>query len=168
MHVLPVLESCVRHLKMPKAFQVDVMTKMMKDPEFLAAMLRRGVTEREKLNIYQNRAANMVMDFFGRPTIAVTPSVGREVMRERTSKKDLLQNPLKASVQAPQQNLMAQRFAQPTPTVIQPRPAAPAPAPVQPQGGANPQQRQQLAALFPNDPLLQAAGGRGGIGSLFS
>ena len=149
----------------PEAFQVDVMTKMMKDTEFLAAMLRRGVTEREKLNI-ANRAANMVIDFFGRPTRRVTPSVGREVMRE-----DIEERPTpepRASVQAPQQNLMAQRFAQPTPTVIQPRPAAPAPAPTQPQGGANPQQRQQLAALFPNDPLLQAAGGQGGIGSLFS
>jgi hypothetical protein len=146
----------------PEAFQVDVMTKMMKDPEFLAAMLRRGVTEREKLNI-ANRAANMVIDFFGRPTRRVTPSVGREVMRE-----DIEERPTpepQASVQEPQQNLMAQRFAQPTPTVIQPRPAAPAPAPVQPQGGANPQQRQQLAAMFPNDPILGAAGG---IGSLFS
>ena len=65
---------------------------------------------------------------------------------------------------------MAQRFARSTPTQIQPRPAAPAPvaqAPAPPQGAANPQQRQQLAAMFPNDPIIQAAGGGGGIGSLF-
>ena len=151
----------------PEAFQVDVMTKMMQDPEFLAAMLRRGATEREKLNI-ANRAASMVYDFIGRPVRRVTPSVGRETM------EDEVEQPTpepQASVQTPQQNLMAQRFARSTPTQIQPRPAAPAPvapAPAPPQGAANPQQRQQLAAMFPNDPLLQAAGGRGGIGSLFS
>ena len=153
----------------PEAFQIDVMTKMMQDPEFLAAMLRRGVTEREKLNI-ANRAAGMVYDFFGRPARRVAPSVGRETM------EDDVERPTpepQASVQAPQQNLMAQRFARSTPTQIQPRPAAPAPvqppmaAPAPPQGGANPQQRQQLAAMFPNDPIIQAAGGGGGIGSLF-
>jgi hypothetical protein len=155
----------------PEAFQIDVMTKMMQDPEFLAAMLRRGVTEREKLNI-ANRAAGMVYDFFGRPTRRVAPSVGRETM------EDEVEQPTpepQASVQAPRQNLMAQRFARSQPTVIQPRPAAPvaqpapqpapAPAPAPPQGAANPQQRQQLAAMFPNDPILGAAGG---IGSLFS
>ena len=68
---------------------------------------------------------------------------------------------------------MAQRFAQPTPTVIQPRqqPVAQAPAPrptALSQGQANPAQRQRLAQLFPNDPLAQAAGPGGGIGSLFS
>ena len=151
----------------PEAFQVDVMTKMMQDPEFLATMLRRGVTEREKLNI-ANRAANMVYDFIGRPVRRVTPSVGREVMEDEVERPT--PEP-QASVQAPQQNLMARQFAQPTPTVIQPRPAAPAPvqppmaAPAPPQGGANPQQRQRLAAMFPNDPILGAAGG---IGSLFS
>ena len=154
----------------PEAFQVDVMTKMMQDPEFLAAMLRRGTTEREKLNI-ANRAAGMVVDFFGRPVRRITPSVGRETM------EDELEAPTpepQASVQAPQQNLMAQRFARSTPTQIQPRPAAPAPvqppmaAPAPPQGAANPQQRQQLAQMFPNDPILGAARGGGGIGSLFS
>jgi hypothetical protein len=69
--------------------------------------------------------------------------------------------------------MMAQRFARSQPTVIQPRPPmraptpvaqAPMPAPAPQQGGANPQQRQQLAAMFPNDPILGAAGG---IGSLF-
>ncbi|MFZ8881816.1 MAG: hypothetical protein ACO2YO_06825 [Paracoccaceae bacterium] len=148
----------------PEAFQVDVMTKMMQDPEFLATMLRRGVTEREKLNI-ANRAANMVYDFIGRPVRRVTPSVGREAMEDEVERPT--PEP-QASVQAPQQNLMAQRFARSQPTVIQPRPAAPAPvapAPAPPQGAANPQQRQQLAAMFPNDPILGAAGG---IGSLFS
>ena len=151
----------------PEAFQIDVMTKMMQDPEFLAAMLRRGVTEREKLNIAQ-RAANMVSDFFGRPARRVAPSVGRETM------EDDVERPTpepQASVQAPQQNLMAQRFARSQPTRIQPRPAAPAPVaqtPAPAQGGANPQQRQQLAAMFPNDPIIQAGGSGGGIGSLFS
>jgi hypothetical protein len=65
----------------PEAFQVDVMTKMMQDPEFLATMLRRGVTEREKINI-ASRAANMVYDFIGRPVRRVTPSVGRETMED--------------------------------------------------------------------------------------
>ena len=151
----------------PEAFQVDLMTKAMKDTNFLAALLRRGATEREKLNI-ANRAASMVYDFIGRPVRRVTPSVGREAMEDDVERPT---TEPQASVQAPPQNLMAQRFAQPTPTVVQPRPAAPAPvapAPAPPQGAANPQQRQQLAALFPNDPLLQAAGGRGGIGSLFS
>jgi len=43
---------------------------------------------------------------------------------------------------------MAPPMQQPMPQQM----AAPQPAPP-PQGGANPQQRQQFAALFPNDPI---------------
>jgi hypothetical protein len=153
----------------PEAFQVDLMVKAMKDTDFLTALLRRGVTQREKFNI-ATRAANMVYDFIGRPVRRVTPSVGRETMEDDVERPT---SEPQASVQQPRSNLMAQRFARSTPTQIQPRPPmraptpvaqAPMPAPAPQQGGANPQQRQQLAAMFPNDPILGAAGG---IGSLF-
>lgn len=103
-----------------------------------------------------------------------------EIMRDAELGIEAEEVPIEPQAAIPQapQNPMAQRFAKPTPTRIEPRTAAPvmqsapqqpiaaapAPAPA-PQGGANPQQRQQLAAMFPNDPILGAAGG---IGSLFS
>ncbi len=152
--------------EIPAIAQLDALQEIMTNPELLALALKTPKSEVEKNSIIK-RILFGLGDIVSGSTVP-TGIKAPEIMRDGELGVEAPAPEPQASVQAPQQNLMARRFAQSTPTVIQPRPAAPAPAPVQPQGGANPQQRQQLAAMFPNDPLLQAAGGRGGIGSLFS
>ena len=159
-------------IKIPESMKIQALQELFENPElFITAMGKVKNVPRESL-------VRQVFKYFldmgiAQPVTQSSKASLIEAGQEKPSDEgypevEFEYDAPQASVQAPQQNLMAQRFAQPTPTVIQPRPAAPAPAPIQPQGGANPQQRQQLAALFPNDPLLQAAGGQGGIGSLFS
>tara|TARA_R100000654_G_scaffold11700_1_gene25617 strand:+ start:8827 stop:13158 length:4332 start_codon:yes stop_codon:yes gene_type:complete len=158
-------------LRGPESTKIDYMVEMMKNSRLMALMLKTIKDEKDAENTFSaiNKALGGGATQVGRRLPYVQRALGEEPVPAPPEETEEAPAPEpQASVQAPQQNLMAQRFAQPTPTVIQPRPAAPAPAPVQPQGEANPQQREQLAAMFPNDPLLQAAGGRGGIGSLFS
>lgn len=166
--------------RLPESLAGDVMHRILSDADLLAILLKKPRTDKEALRIAK-RLEDKLVDY----GLILPRRSGYAIPREATRDEETytepafnVRPPLKApatepqaSVQAPQQNLMARQFAKPTPTVIQPRPAAPAPvqppmaAPAPPQGGANPQQRQRLAAMFPNDPILGAAGG---IGSLFS
>jgi hypothetical protein len=163
--------------RLPESLAGDVMHRILSDADLLAILLRRPKTDKEALRIAK-RLEDKLIDYGMIVPRRSSYALPREATRDEETYTEPALNvrpPLKAptaepqaSVQAPQQNLMAQRFARSQPTVIQPRPAAPAPiaqAPAPPQGAANPQQRQQLAAMFPNDPILGAAGG---IGSLFS
>ncbi len=159
----------------PEGFKMDMLQELLFDAEGLARVLRLT-----KPNGNQKSLIDAVMTFLIRQGIA-TPkralpliqATGSGALQEESLEEPAPTPEPQAAVQEPQQNLMAQRFARPTPTVIQPRqqPVAQAPAPRPPapsQGQANPAQRQRLAQLFPNDPLAQAAGPGGGIGSLFS
>jgi hypothetical protein len=161
----------------PEGFKMDMLQELLFDPEGLARVLRLT-----KPSGNQKSLIDGVMTFLIRQGIA-TPkralpliqATGSGALQEESLEEPAPTPEPQAAVQAPPQNLMAQRFARPTPTVIQPRqqPVAQAPAqaprpPALAQGQANPAQRQRLAQLFPNDPLAQAAGPGGGIGSLFS
>ena len=167
--------------ELPAIQEFDALEKILLDTELLGLALRTPRSESEKAGIFR-AIGNKLLEF----GIGTIPQAGKravpfgatEVGTEEIPSEPPVSEPApepQAAVQAPQQNLMAQRFARPTPTVIQPRQQpvaqAPAPAPRPPalaQGQANPAQRQRLAQLFPNDPLAQAAGPGGGIGSLFS
>jgi hypothetical protein len=158
-------------LRAPETATVNFMVEMLQNPRLMALMMREIKDAKDARNTFKaiESAISGSISQVGRRL----PYVERAVIEE--AEEPDLDNFHGASVtpQAPQQNLMAQRFARSQPTVIQPRPPmraptpvaqAPMPAPAPQQGGANPQQRQQLAAMFPNDPILGAAGG---IGSLF-
>ena len=147
---------------------MDMLESLLFDPEGLARVMRLTKPDGNKSGYFDAIFNYLVRSGIAIPKRTLPLYQATEENKEVPMAEPITTSEPQASVQEPPQNFMAQRFAQSTPTVIQPRPAAPAPAPVQPQGGANPQQRQQLAALFPNDSLLQAAGGRGGVGSLFS
>jgi hypothetical protein len=149
------------------------MTEMMRNPELLAVMMRKPATEREKLRLAE-RLGNMLIDLGFKPVRRTVPAATRELGPEEEF--EMPEAEPTAAVQAPQQNLMAQRFGggQPVTPSVTPRPTAqPAPAPVAqapapvPQGQANPQQRAQMAALFPFDQTMGATRGAGGIASLF-
>jgi hypothetical protein len=162
-------------IKIPEMMKVNAIQELFENPELFMTVMGRVKNVPRKTLV--QRAGNILMDMG--IAVPATQATKSATLSETPEAKYEIPEPEieydypQASVQAPQQNLMAQRFARSQPTVIQPRPAAPAPvqppmaAPAPPQGGANPQQRQQLAAMFPNDPIIQAAGGGGGIGSLF-
>jgi hypothetical protein len=158
-------------IKIPESMKVQALQELFENPElFITAMGKIKNVPRESL---VKKVFKYFLDMgIAQPVTQSSKALLIEGPQEKPSSEDYPEAEFEydapqASVQAPQQNLMAQRFARSQPTVIQPRPAAPAPvaqAPA-PQGAANPQQRQQLAAMFPNDPILGAAGG---IGTLFS
>lgn len=176
-------EAGSRYLRMltqeiPAIAQLDALQEIMTNPDLLALALRTPRSQVEKDSIMK-RIMSGLTDLVVGSTVP-TGIKAPEIMRDAELGIEAEEVPIEPQAAIPQapQNPMAQRFAKPTPTRIEPRTAAPvmqsapqqpiaaapAPAPA-PQGGANPQQRQQLAAMFPNDPILGAAGG---IGSLFS
>ena len=163
------LERLQKHV--PEGFKMDMLETLLFDAEGLARVLRLTKPKGNNAGYFDAIFNYLVRGGIAIPQRAIPLYQATEEVEEVPKAKPQPAPEPQASVQAPQQNLMAQRFAQPTPTQVQPRPAAPAPvqppmaAPAPPQGSANPQQRQQLAAMFPNDPILGAAGG---IGSLFS
>ena len=110
---------------------MDMLQELLFDAEGLARVLRLT-----KPSGNQKSLIDGVMTFLIRQGIA-TPKRALPLI-EATGSGALQEEPLEepapepqAAVQEPPQNLMAQRFARPTPTVIQPRqqPVAQAPAP---------------------------------------
>ena len=158
-------------LRGPQTQRIKIMTEIFSNPKLLAEGLKKIKDKKDldkALTVFEAVFSPLAKQAGRRLPIAV-----REIEEDDEFIPPEESFAPQAAVQQPQQNLMAQRFAQPTPTVIQPRqqPVAQAPAPrptALSQGQANPAQRQRLAQLFPNDPLAQAAGPGGGIGSLFS
>jgi len=158
--------------RLPEALAGDVMHKIMTDPDLLALLLREYKPDsKEGIRIAGLLEAKL-MDYGMIVPRRATRTIPREATRDeqdptRSDPADLPISPLQLLPQRPQDRPAPSILPQYQP-LSQARPAAPAPvaqAPAPPQGAANPQQRQQLAAMFPNDPILGAAGG---IGTLFS
>ena len=148
--------------EVPESMKTDLMAKMMEDPVLLATMMRRGKTDREKMNL-SLRIGDYLTQMGFRVARRMIAPAGRETMREeeqvetfneRQQPKPIVRP---APIPAPQ--------AQPMP-MPQPMPApAPAPAPVA-AAPASPQSRAQYAALFPNDSASQMIKSQQGIASL--
>jgi len=147
----------------PASMQTDVMGELMRNPELLAAMMRKPRSERERLNL-ANRAGDILtqMGFVG-PTRRGIPSGLREA-EEATEREDIPPAPpappveeealLNIPTQAPTLNVG------PAPSPVQQASAAPVATP-QPSG---PVDRTRYAAMFPNDPASALI--RQGIGSM--
>lgn len=164
-------------IKIPEIMKVNALQELFENPELFITTMR-AVKNVPRKSLVQKVGETLLdmgiavpVNVAAKSTLVTPETPEKRFNMPETEEVEYDYPEPQASVQAPQQNLMAQRFARSQPTQVQPRPAAPAPvqppmaAPAPPQGGANPQQRQQLAAMFPNDPILGAAGG---IGSLFS
>ena len=110
----------------------------------LADLMRAGSTPKQQNDIFVRIAKNIV----GSPSYLTSLSVrGAQAAQE--------EQPTLEPVPVEQPVAMDAPLPPPMQQPIQPMPqqmAAPQPAPP-PQGGVNPQQRQQFAALFPNDPI---------------
>jgi len=169
----------------PESMKMDVMTQMMRDPELLAVMLKKGRTEREKSAIGGRLTALLVEKGLipagqGAANVGrrALPAVTREGVFEDTegqtppqSTPFFIQNVLPSN---DQQGAVAPppRPPVPTPSPVGPpttRASAvpsPAPAPV----NSGPVDRTRYAALFPNDPIVSMMQPRqmrrGGIASL--
>ena len=164
--------------KMPQGMKTDVMTGMMRDPQLLAAMLRKGRTEREKMNI-AGAAANLLNGTFKfatdtllfQPARRVAPSVGRETAPEEEG----VIPGYNAPMPAPQTNVPPanQQGALVPPAQLPTQGSGAAPSPTQ-FASATPQSppstpsgtvdRARFAALFPEDRDLMGIASLAGQG----
>ncbi len=167
----------------PESMKMDVMTQMMRDPELLAVMLKKGRTERERGAIGGRLTALLVEKGLipagqaaanvGRRAI---PAVTREGVFEDTegqtppqSTPFFIQNVLPSN---DQQGAVAPA---PRPPVKRPSPvgppttqasAVPSPSPDPAPVNTGPVDRTRYAALFPNDMASGMIRQSQGIGSL--
>jgi hypothetical protein len=145
--------------KIPLLQQFDALRLIVEDPELLSIALRRGLDPSQKAGAVKyffkklggQLGEALIPDartFSRVPTLVprvVQPS-DFEVSPEEESAPAPARVPgNQSSLDVPQFKPLAQRLTE----------AAPAPAP-RPSGQPNPKQRQGLATLFPNDPILGA------------
>ena len=150
----------------PAALQTDVMSEIMRNPELLAAMMRRPRTDAIGARLKGYIGDTLKKGGF-KPVRSVVPGTGREIREE----VDQRLAPDAFAPQPEEQNLPPanQQGALNPPVQAIPTPiSGPAPSPVQPQPaavqtasrGSGPVDRARFAALFPEDRELL------GIGSL--
>ena len=167
----------------PESMKMDVMTQMMRDPDLLSVMLKKGRTEREKSAI-GGRLTELLIEKglipagqgaanVGRRAV---PSVTREGVFEDTegqtppqSTPFFIQNVLPSNDQqgavAPAPRPPVQRPSPVGPPTTQAS-AVPSPAPDPVPVNTGPVDRTRYAALFPNDMASGMIRQSQGIGSL--
>ena len=168
----------------PESMKMDVMTQMMKDPELLAVMLKKGRTDRERSAI-GGRLSSLLIEKglipagqgvanIIRRTIPATIRERDESMQEEIRRLESVipSNDQQGSVAPAPQPPVPRPSPVVTPTTQARAVPSPSPAPV----NSGPVDRTRYAALFPNDSIsgmMQAAYGgeakkmrRGGIASL--
>jgi hypothetical protein len=174
--------------EIPAALQTDVMSELMRNPELLAAMMRRPRNERESLRLVE-RMRNLLVDGgFVAPARRALPGIVRETSRDRFEPPAVPAAPAMPAPDAPPTVPVA-----PPPNIPPPNqrgsltpPRAPAPtggggaaatAPIQsaaapqapPPPPSGPVDRARFAAFFPNDSttdLIRQQAASSGIGSL--
>ena len=172
--------------QIPAALQSDVMSELMRNPELLAAMMKKPRNEREKLRLVE-RMRNLLVDGgFVAPARRALPGIVRETSRDRFEPPAVPAAPAMPAPDAPPTVPVAPPPNMPPPNQrgsLMPLPAAPtgggaaAPAPIQraaaPQAPTSlpsgPVDRARFAAFFPFDPttdLIRQQAASGGIGSL--
>jgi hypothetical protein len=171
--------------KIPAALQSDVMSELMRNPEMLAAMMRRPRNERESLRLVERMRNILVDGGFVAPARRALPGIVRETNRDRfgppaaPAMPALDAPPTVPSAPAPPNMPPPDQRGSLTPPPPAPTGGggAAAPAPIQraaaPQAPtlspSGPVDRARFAAFFPNDPttdLIRQQAASGGIGSL--
>lgn len=162
----------------PESMKMDVMTQMMRDPELLAVMLKKGRTEKERSAI-GSRLTSLLVEKGFIPAGQAAANVGRRVLptviRESDDARE--NDPRRMDSTLPSNDQQGAVAPPPRPAVQTPSPVgppttqalavpSPAPAPV----NSGPVDRTRYAALFPNDPIVSMMQPRqmrrGGIASL--
>ena len=164
----------------PESLKMDVMTQMLKDPEMLAVMLKKGRTERERTAI-GGRLSSLLIEKGLIPAGKVTANFGRRalpaVVRERD--ESIQEEIRRLESVLPSNDQQGAVAPAPRPPVQRPSPVAPpttqasavlSPSPDPAPVNSGPVDRTKYAALFPNDSIsnmMQARSmSRGGIASL--
>ena len=164
----------------PESMKMDVMTQMLKDPEMLAVMLKKGRTERER-NAIGGKLTSLFVEKGLIPAGKVTANFGRRalpaVVRERDESMQEEIRRLESVI--PSNDQQSSVAPAPRPPVQRPSPVAPpttqasavlSPSPDPAPVNSGPVDRTKYAALFPNDSIsnmMQARSmSRGGIASL--
>ena len=161
---------------MPNTLKMDLLKEIIKDPEMLANTLRIGKTAKEKSRIGNRMAKYLIDKGFASPARRAIPGFVTEDDSQEVEEPEVQQAPLKQRVDqlinqtssvaptampAPRP-VPAQRVRPPTAALASAAPQVQAPPPPPASGQVN---RQQYAALFPNDPT-SALIRQQGIGSL--
>lgn len=174
--------------QIPAALQTDVMSELMRNPEMLAAMMKKPRNERESLRLVE-RMRNLLVDGgFIAPARRALPGIVRETSRDRFEPPAVPAAPAMPAPDAPP----TVPSAAPPPNMpppdqrgsVMPPPPAPtggggaaATAPIQraaapqapPPPPSGPVDRARFAAFFPNDSttdLIRQQAASSGIGSL--
>ena len=131
----------------------SVLENAIKDPEYLDILLDKKLIAPDggKLSASKRLLGVRKLNAFLKNAIGV--NIGAMIAEDQPTTEEMLQveefrqqgSPFRAPAPEP---VAPPQAAAPMPAP----PPAPQPAPP-PQGGANPQQRQQFAAMFPNDPI---------------
>jgi hypothetical protein len=153
--------------EIPAALQTDVMSELMRNPELLAAMMRRPRNERESLRLVE-RMRNLLVDGgFVAPARRALPGIVRETSRDRFEPPAVPAAPAMPAPDAPPTVPVA------PPTVpVAPPPNMPPPnqrGSLTPPPPSGPVDRARFAAFFPNDSttdLIRQQAASSGIGSL--
>ena len=152
---------------MPAALQTDLMSEVMKNPQLLASLLKKGRTEAEKIRINGNLINQLTEMGFIKPFI-MDPVIRETIPTIRETEEEKL--PLVEPV-APVKEEIPVQTPYGTINTSQVTPSAPVPTPTpqaqaQPSSGpTDPNTRARYASLFPNDPI-SAMLNSGGIASL--
>lgn len=143
----------------------SVLESAIKDPEYLDLLLDKNLLSPTGSKLSASKRLLGVRKLNAYLKNAIGVNIGAMIAEDQPTTSEMLR------VEEFRQQGSPFRAPEPEPVAppqaaapIAAPPPAPQPAPP-PQGGANPQQRQQFAALFPNDPisgLIQQQG----IGSL--
>ena len=164
--------------EIPAALQTDVMSELMRNPEMLAAMMRRPRNERESMQLAQRMQQLLVDGGFIAPARRALPGTVREIGRDRFEPPPAPAAPPVPIPDTPPtvQDLPGpdQRGSLTPPPPVPTRSGAAAPAPIQRAAApeappSGPVDRARFAAFFPNDPttdLIRQQAASGGIGSL--
>jgi hypothetical protein len=148
----------------PASMQTDVMSELMRNPELLAAMMRKPRGDKERMRLAQ-RVGDLLTNLgFVTPARRAAPSV----IRETDESQEQFVIPPAAVPSPDDEAALVPPAPAPTPTQVT---QAPSPVP-QPPAAASPASnvpsgpvdRTRFAALFPNDSAAQMI--RQGIGSL--
>jgi hypothetical protein len=164
--------------KVPESLKMDVMGELMTNPKLLADLLRKTPTQREKIGLLSSIKEQFQELGFIRPVRRELGSAFREAddeidqqiieseLEEQSSAAPTVMpapQPVPAQrVAPPTSTLASATLPPPTATLASATPPPPPPAAPAPSGPVN---RQQYAALFPND-LASGMIRQQGIGGL--
>ena len=140
-----IMENIFRDV--PQSMKMDVMAELMADPVRLAQMLQKVRTQQQAKTTFES-LSNWLRSSGFKPIKRIAPAVIREIDEEITGPEFEFEE---SSVNLPKAGFPTTQKATVPQSGVNARLAAN--VGTAPQAAPNPNQRQQFASLFPNDPI---------------